>query len=379
MEQGFYIHVPYCHRKCHYCDFHISTGMKTRPKMLGAMVREIAMRQNYLPDRRLHTVYWGGGTPSLLHVEELAALMHAVHQHYDVQAGAEVTLECNPEDISAERLRQWHALGINRLSLGVQSLDDGILRFLGRAHRRSDVLRAFHMIERGPIHNISIDLIFGMAGLSTAAWQRMLRTASALPVSHLSVYELTIEGRNLLAHRHRRGVRTFLHDDETAAAQFQAAHQILEAHGFRHYEISNYARPGYESRHNMIYWHGRPYWGIGPSAHSYTGRARRTNIANNAVYIRRVNAGARYYEEEVLSEADRFNEWLVMRLRLATGLDRATLAGFSERYRNHLHQRIGAWVASGHMQAADTGWPLTLKGMLWANRIAADLMWPAAE
>ncbi len=375
MKQGLYVHIPYCYRKCHYCDFHISTGMKTRPAMVRAMVREIALQQNYLPSRRLATVYWGGGTPSLLGPQEMTALMEAIRDTYAVASDAEITLEVNPEDVSPERLRLWHALGFNRLSLGVQSLDDGVLRFLGRRHRRADVWRAFREIERGPIENVSIDLIFGMAGLSDALWRRMLAEAAALPVVHMSVYELTVEGRNLFAFRQRQGRGSVVRSDAAVARQFRLAHEVLERAGFAHYEISNYARSGRRSVHNMLYWQGYPYRGIGPSAHSYDGRRRRTNVANNAVYIRRLAAGQAHYTEEVLSAVDRFNEWVLMRLRLAEGLRRDEVAALPVRFRRHVVGRLDRWVASGHLVVRPGGWTLTPEGMLWVDRLASDLLW----
>ncbi len=339
------------------------------------MVAEITSRQNYLPTAEVHTLYLGGGTPSMLSINDLERLFDAVHHSYIISGDAEITIECNPEDVTPERIRQWRQLGINRVSVGVQSLDDALLRWMGRQHSAEQAHRAVADLADAGFNNISIDLIFGVRGLSTDRWRQMLETVVQWPIRHISCYDLTIEGRNLWAHRTRKFGETFTVSDATAAEQFLAAHHILEAHGFGHYEISNYAIPGFESRHNRIYWEGTPYWGVGPSAHSYDGaRRRRRNIANNARYVRAVTTGTPYFTEEILSEADQFNELILTRLRTRRGLRHEELRRFPHSFHRHLQRRAVPWRRTGHLEKTPHGWRLTLEGMLLADRIIADLM-----
>ncbi len=347
--------------------------MHTRAEMIKAIRQEVMSRQNYLPSVEIDTLYLGGGTPSLLTHRELDEVLEAVYCIYPLAKNAEITLECNPEDVSPKIASQWLRLGINRISLGVQSLNDALLSAMGRLHNANKAKQATFTLAEVGFENLSIDLIFGINGLSNDAWRNTLEEVVRWPIQHISCYDLTIEGRNLWSHFSHRG-RRFTASEEESAEQFRIAHHLLEANGFDHYEISNYGRPGFESRHNQLYWKGYPYMGAGPSAHSYDGQRRRHNIANNYGYIQAIFHGRPYFVEEVLTANDRFNEWLLTRLRVRSGLSRTELATFPKEYAAHLIYRIERWIETGHIQASDHGWHFSLEGMLLADCIISDLM-----
>lgn len=379
---GIYFHIPFCSKACHYCNFHFSTSLHRKPEVLQAMLQQLQQRQ--LPTgvalpTHISSIYFGGGTPSLLSAAELAQLLAAVRQQFAVSADAEITLEANPDDIDAARLEQWLAMGINRLSMGVQSFHDDDLRWMNRAHRASQSLAAIHAARAAGFHNFSIDLIYGVPGMSMERWQHNVEQAMALQVPHLSCYALTVEEKTALHHFVQKG-KVAPMDDALQARHFEALMQWTAAQGYEHYEISNYALPGNRSRHNSSYWQGQPYWGIGPSAHSFDGQHTRWwNIANNSEYIRLLQAGAPAYEVEVLSPVQRMNETIMTLLRTSEGLPVALEV-----------QQIGGYTYPAHQWASakdylhefmQHGWvtlhrnmlQLTNSGKLYADHIASAL------
>src|SRR5690606_31556308 len=277
---GIYIHIPFCKQACHYCDFHFSTNTTIREALVHALAAELRMQKDYLDGEAVETIYFGGGTPSILPIDELAFLLGQVRDTFTVTAGAEVTLEANPDDLSAEYLRNLYAIGFNRLSIGIQSFDDRVLRFLNRAHTAIAATTAVAEACRAGFNNMSIDLIFAIPDVSAEEWKRNIHQALALGPEHISAYGLTIEARTVFGNWMAKG-RLRPVDEALAAHQLEMLMDELRTAGFHQYEISNFARPGYESRHNSSYWKGRRYLGIGPGAHSYDLVSRQYNVHNN--------------------------------------------------------------------------------------------------
>ena len=372
---GLYLHIPFCKQACHYCDFHFSTSLGLKSRLVEAIVREIALRRAYLgPNATLETIYFGGGTPSLLTADELAQLFEAIHRHFVVAPQAEITLEANPDDLSAAKLRELQAAGINRLSIGLQSFYEPHLRLMNRAHTAGESTTAVRRAQDAGFENISIDLIYGVPALGHHIWEADLANAFALGVPHVSAYALTIEPGTAFGHRLQKG--TFkAAPDEFVATQFEALLAAMRAHGYEQYEISNFCQPGRESRHNSNYWRGVPYLGLGPSAHSYDGQNRQATLANNPQYVAAVlERGDVPVTLDVLSATDRANEYLLTTLRTARGCDLAHL-------RTHHDLDLPATRAAYLAELQANGWAtiqnevltLTDAGKLLADHITLEL------
>lgn len=317
---GIYFHIPFCRKACTYCDFHFSTGTATRAEMPEALITELLQRRTYLPaETEISTIYFGGGTPSVFTPEELNKLISACKEHFNVHPTAEITLEANPEDLSLEYLTALKAIGINRLSIGTQSFLEKDLLFSNRAHSPQQAVDSVLFAREAGFENISLDLIFGFPDQTLESWLENVDRMIALNPEHISCYSLTVEEKTALHHQIKKG-STVLPPDERLTEFFLKGSERLEAAGYSHYEISNFAKEGFRSKHNGNYWKSKSYLGIGPSAHSYNGVSRRWNVANNPKYVAGVQKGDGYFEEEQLSEIDIFNEQLMTRLRTSEGL-----------------------------------------------------------
>lgn len=317
---GIYIHVPFCKQKCSYCDFHFSTTFeKYREDMLLALNQELKIRNIYLKHAEINTIYFGGGTPSLLKPIELKTLLDTIFEIYQVNSDAEITLECNPDDCTSENLSVWKKLGVNRLSIGLQSFQDEDLKWMNRAHTAPQSIQCVKQAQIAGFDNITIDLIYGTPNLSAEVWKEQLTKAINLGVKHISAYCLTVEKRTALDHYVKSGKIVISNEDEQSD-QYQLLVRTLKEKGFVQYEISNFALKGYESKHNSSYWKGKHYLGIGPSAHSFNGVSRTWNIANNTKYISGILSGRPNSEQEVLSAADQFNEYLLTGFRTIYGV-----------------------------------------------------------
>ena len=374
-----YLHIPFCKQACHYCDFHFSTNQALKPALVEALRTELTLQKDYLPTRQLDTIYFGGGTPSLLTEPELAAILETIHAHFTVAPDAEITLEANPDDLRPAYLR-WLRAYVNRLSIGIQSFHEPHLRFMNRAHTAPEAQQCVRLAQEAGFDNLTIDLIYGVpsGGVSSgggdhALWERDLAMALTLGVPHISSYNLTIEPATAFGRWQQKG-RLAVPDDAFAAEEFELLVRTLTAHGYEQYEISNFARPGHEARHNSSYWKRRPYLGVGPSAHSYNGHSRQYNVANNALYIKALGRGEVPATVEILSPADQVNEYLLTGLRTRWGcqlseLERLAGGGFLRRSEKMLatHERRG-WLVR-----ADNQLRLTEAGKLFADRIASDL------
>ncbi len=366
---GLYLHIPFCRRACTYCDFHFSTSEKGREALLDAMAHEMRARAGEANGGPVATIYFGGGTPSLLAPEGIAAFMQQVHDLFRVGRDAEITLEANPDDITAERLGAWKAAGVTRISLGTQSFRDDRLTWMGRAHDARQALASIGLIANAGFTSWTIDLIYGLPGMSPIEWDEQLTIALDHGLPHLSAYCLTVEPRTALAHQVRQRM-VAMPGDADQSAQFDRLMERMERAGLDHYEISNFGRPGHWSRHNTSYWEGVPYIGIGPSAHSFDGRTRRWNVANNARYTRALADGTTYWESETLTPAQRTNERLMTGLRTTRGVDVAALE------RDALRINAGAFrrhVERGQLTLAGGRLALTRAGRHFADRIASDL------
>ena len=377
---GLYLHIPFCKQACHYCDFHFSTSLGLKSRLVEAIGRELELRRAYLPpDTTLETIYFGGGTPSLLTAAELGQIFAAIHRHFAVSPQAEITLEANPDDLSTAKLAELRAAGINRLSIGLQSFYEPHLRLMNRAHTAEESTTAVRRAQNAGFENLSIDLIYGVPAPGHHIWEADLANAFALGVPHVSAYGLTIEPGTAFGHRLQKG--TFkAAPDEFVATQFEMLLAAMRAHGYAQYEISNFCRPGRESRHNANYWRGVPYLGLGPSAHSYDGQNRLFTVANNPQYVAAVlERGEVPVTVDALSATDRANEYLLTTLRTANGCDLAHL-------RTHHGLDLPTARATYLAELQANGWAtiqnevltLTDAGKLLADHITLELFQPAA-
>jgi oxygen-independent coproporphyrinogen-3 oxidase len=370
---GIYIHIPFCKRACHYCNFHFSTSLKLKNAFVDALLKEIAIRQNYLGGEQVKTIYLGGGTPSMLDASDLHEILKSVQQQFHVEPTAEVTLEANPDDISGEKLRSWRELGLNRLSIGIQSFFEEDLRWMNRAHDAQQARSCIEMAQAEGFENISIDLIYGAPTLTDQNWMRNLRTAVEYNIPHLSCYALTVEpGTALDIMTRRKKVPEIASEDQ--ARQFHLMTDLLQSAGYDHYEISNFALPGKRSRHNSAYWSGETYIGLGPSAHSFNGCSRQWNVSNNASYIDALREDRIPFEVEVLTEVQRFNEYVMTSIRTMEGTDlRRVAERFGNTMRARLSEKLLAFHSKGWVHVIKDAIILTEEGKLFADGIAAEL------
>lgn len=369
---GIYLHIPFCRQACHYCDFHFSTSMKHKEALLKAMHQELHQRRAEMGGTFIETVYFGGGTPSLLTEAEIDAFLRQIGTEYSLSPDAEITLEANPDDLSPERIAALAVGPVNRLSIGIQSFTDHELRWMNRAHSADEALRCLETVVRH-FDNYSIDLIYGIPGSRPETWQQTLQTALGFNPPHISAYALTVEPATALQSKINRGLSADTDEDRTEA-DFRHLVDTLEGAGYAHYEISNFGKPGYYSRNNTAYWLGKPYLGIGPSAHSYDGARRRWNAAHNLKYIRALEGGDSYFETETLSGQDRYNEAVMTGLRTEWGVDLQQLANtFGDHVLEYLRKQAGPHVEQGMLRYSDGRLLLTSKGKFLADGIASDL------
>jgi oxygen-independent coproporphyrinogen III oxidase len=370
---GIYIHIPFCKKACYYCDFHFSTSLQNKEVLVDALCREIELRHNYLENKILSTIYFGGGTPSLLNNVELCKIISKIKLYFEVAPDAEITLEANPDDLTTEKIKEFTDAGINRLSIGIQSFFDDDLIGMNRSHTVEQTIKAVENAKSGGIKNISIDLIYGLPNLTLEKWNSNLHQAFKLEVPHLSAYCLTIEEKTVFNHFLQEGKITLPQELETIE-QFELLMSEAGKHNFIQYEISNFCKEGLQSRHNSSYWGNEHYLGIGPSAHSYNRISRQFNVANNMKYMKGLNAGTPDTEVEILTEANKFNEYVMTHLRTIWGVSPAIINdSFGEKTMNLFLSGAETYITSGHLQWKQDSIILTQKGKLLADKIASDL------
>ncbi len=368
---GLYIHIPFCKKACAYCDFHFSTSIKYLPDLVAAICKEIELKQSRLAGQTLQSIYFGGGTPSFLPSNQLAKIFSQIEKSFDLTNLVEVTLEANPDDLTRTKLNELRQLPVNRFSIGVQSFHDEDLLWMNRAHKSEEAFAAVKRSQDTGFENLTIDLIYGYPLLSNDKWHYNINSAIALQVPHISAYSLTVEERTALAHQIKVGKLQNLSDDQSANHFAQLVQSLAEA-GFEHYEISNFAKPNQYALHNTNYWRGEQYLGIGPSAHGFDGSARYANIANNIKYLKAINAGELPESIEVLTPANRFNEYVMTALRTMWGIDIAKIErDFDPSYITGFNKELDINIAQGNVLLKDNHIILSSKGKLFADRVAA--------
>lgn len=369
---GIYIHIPFCKQACHYCDFHFSTSMKHKDAMVLAIAKEITLRKNEFRDGAVETIYFGGGTPSVLSVAEIQFLIEAVYKNYNVAENPEITLEANPDDLSKDQIIALSKTQINRLSIGIQSFFEDDLIMMNRAHNSAEAKECLGIATQY-FDNISIDLIYGIPGMSNEKWKHNIETALHFGIPHISSYALTVEPKTALKKLIQTG-KIAAPKDEVAQEHFAILVDTLEASGFMHYEISNFGKENYFSKNNSAYWLGKKYIGIGPSAHSYNGISRSWNIANNSLYLKSLVAGELPSEKETLSTTDRYNEYIMTGLRTIWGvsLDRITTE-FGQKYLDYLLKQTKKFITDDLLSIENGVLLITKRGKFLADGIASDL------
>lgn len=376
---GIYLHIPFCKQACHYCDFHFSTSMRSKNAIVAAICREAVLRQDYLAKEPLGTIYFGGGTPSLLSQAELMTIFEALDRHFTILPEAEITLEANPDDLSRAKLQELKATPINRLSIGLQSFHDPHLQLMNRAHRASESHTCVQEAQQAGFTNISVDLIYGIPAPDHQLWLRDLEQLFTLQVQHVSCYALTIEPATVFGHRMRKGTFT-PGEEEFVAQQFELLTAQMRQHGFIQYEISNFCQSGYASRHNSNYWRQVPFLGLGPSAHSFNGTSRQFNVANNARYLTALQQDQIPATVEDLTPQDQANEYVMTTLRTIWGCDLEAVkeqygVDLAETHRAYLHDL----VERGLLRLENQVLYLTDQGNLLADQITLDLFVLPAE
>ncbi|MBC7947864.1 MAG: radical SAM family heme chaperone HemW [Chitinophagaceae bacterium] len=365
---GIYLHIPFCKQACHYCNFHFTTSLRLKNEMVAALLGEADLRKDYLRGEALETIYLGGGTPSLLESEELRSILKKIRSIHTVVADAEITLETNPDDITEERLKGWQDIGVNRLSIGVQSFFEEDLRWMNRAHSAGQAIRSLELAVN-IFSNITMDLIYGHPLLSNEKWKKNVDTAISMGIPHLSCYALTVEPKTPLQKMIKMGKVEEVNSDKQSE-QFLLLMQWLGDAGYEHYEISNFAKPGFRSRHNSSYWQGKAYLGLGPSAHSFDGNSRQWNVANNTIYIDSIAKGRVPFEKEELTPVQKINEHTMISLRTSEGLD---LSNMKSEVKEEWMKRAGVHLERGLLRMENDHLVLTKEGKLFADGIAADL------
>ncbi len=372
---GIYIHIPFCKQACTYCDFHFITSLKQKDEMVAAIIREVKMKKDFFSSNvSIQSIYLGGGTPSILDVNDLKEIFTTLKQYFYIDKDAEITLEANPDDLKLEKLYELKDLGINRLSIGIQSLDDCELKWMNRSHSAEEARNCIQLARETGFDHISVDLIFGTPFTTLQSWEQLLHFIIGEKIPHLSVYALTIEARTALAHGIGKG-DIHLPDDFIYESLFLMADKLLTLAGYEHYELSNYALPGHYARHNSSYWEGTPYIGLGPSAHAYDGHVRMSNVANNGRYLRMIAEGnlpVGYREE--LTARDRYNEYVMTHLRKAEGIDLEFIRSqFHDDPEKLYSSQICDWIDEGFMVREGNFLRLTPKGWFVSDRIISKL------
>lgn len=369
---GIYIHIPFCKQACYYCDFHFSTSMKKKDELVNTLAKEIQLRKDEFKDIEVQTIYFGGGTPSLLTNDELRLLIEEIYKNYKVTNNPEITLEANPDDLSKARILELSKSSVNRLSIGIQSFFESDLKLMNRAHNAKEAKKCLSVATRY-FDNISVDLIYGIPGASNAQWLQNIEMALNYNVPHISSYALTVEPKTALASFIKKGIVDNV-DDEQAHEQFHLLKDKLEVSGFVHYELSNFGKEGYFSKNNSAYWQGKPYIGIGPSAHSFNGKQRGWNVRNNSKYIKAIQQNELPIEIETLTTTDRYNEYVMTGLRTIWGvsLDKVE-EDFGRIYKDYLIEHANVFINQHLLYIDNRHVRVTKKGQFLSDGIASEL------
>jgi oxygen-independent coproporphyrinogen-3 oxidase len=371
---GIYIHIPFCKQACHYCDFHFSTSMKKKEEMVMALAKEIEMRKNEFQDEQVETIYFGGGTPSILAVSDITLLIDSVYSNYNIVENPEITVEANPDDLSKERIIELSYNKINRLSIGIQSFFEEDLKLMNRAHNSAEAKKCLEFATQH-FENISIDLIYGIPGLSNDKWRENIALALSFGVKHISSYALTVEPKTALATFVKNGT-IVKPDDDVAFEQFHILINTLLENDFVHYELSNFGKENYFSKNNSAYWLGKKYIGIGPSAHSFDGKERGWNVSNNSKYIASILNNFLPIEKEFLTKTDLYNEYVMTGLRTIWGVSLIKIENdFGVEYLNYLIINSKRFIEDEQLILENKIVRATSKGKFLTDGIASSLFW----
>ncbi|MTH15160.1 radical SAM family heme chaperone HemW [Flavobacterium sp. LC2016-01] len=371
---GIYIHIPFCKQACHYCDFHFSTSMKKKDEMVLALAKEIVVRKNEFENEIVETIYFGGGTPSVLSNDEINFLISEVYKHYKVSENPEITLEANPDDLSAERILELSKSPINRLSIGIQSFYEEDLKMMNRAHNSAEAKKCLEEATKY-FDNISLDLIYGIPGMTDEMWKQNIETALSFGIPHISSYALTVEPKTALSKLIQTG-KIAAPEDEAASNHFMILVETLQKNGFIHYELSNFGKENYFSKNNSAYWLGKKYIGIGPSAHSYDGEKRGWNIANNSLYLKAIQNDELPIETEILTISDRYNEYIMTGLRTIWGVSLERIENeFGLEYLDYLNKQAQKFLNDDLLSIENNILKPTPKGKFLTDGIASDLFY----
>lgn len=370
---GIYFHIPFCKQACHYCDFHFSTSLRYKDEMLAAMLTEITLRKEYLVGQTIESIYFGGGTPSLLNETEISRLIDAIGKHYPISSTVEITLEANPDDLNAIKVADFRKTEINRFSIGIQSFFEEDLKWMNRAHNASEAESAIKRVQDAGFENITADLIYGFPLLSEDKWTSNIQKMTSMEIPHISAYSMTVEPQTALGVFIKNGKQKPMNEGQSADQFIQLMEQLQER-GYEQYEISNFAKSETYSKHNSNYWRGVSYLGIGPSAHSFNQKARQWNISNNAKYIASLERKELPSEEETLTPANRINEYIMTSLRTKWGMDLNHLKStFDSMYFEDLTDQLSEFVEKGKLKMNNNTYTLTPAGKLLADHIASEL------
>jgi len=369
---GIYIHIPFCKQACHYCDFHFSTSLKKKTELVQAIVKEIELRKQEFENQLVETIYFGGGTPSLLSIDELLLIIETIFKHYRVSDNPEITLEANPDDLSKNLIIQLSKTPVNRLSIGIQSFFEADLKLMNRALNAEEAKACLQEATKY-FDNISVDLIYGIPGLTYENWIKNIETVLSYQIPHISSYALTVEPKTALDTFIKKGIIQNV-DDELAQEQFHLLIEKLEASGFVHYELSNFGKPAYFSKNNSAYWQGKSYLGIGPSAHSFNGNQHSWNVRNNSKYIKALQENVLPLEIETLSITDKYNEYVMTGLRTIWGVSiKKVELDFGKQYKNYLLEQANLHLKNDFLYLNDDKLLITKKGKFLSDGIASDL------
>ncbi len=371
---GIYIHIPFCRQKCYYCDFYKTVNTSLTEKYLSGLKQEAKLRKNYLQNEVVETIYFGGGTPSVLTANELEAILNHISENYKLSNQLETTFEANPDDLTPDYLNAIKSAGINRLSIGIQAFQDVHLKKMNRRHNAEQAEKVVRNAVKTGINNISVDLIYGLPDLAEKQWKESLDRVFNLPVQHLSAYHLTYHEGTAFYTWLKKGTLKELSENESVN-QFNILLDSAEKAGFEQYEISNFARDEQYSKHNTAYWLGKKYLGLGPSAHSYNQNTRRWNVSHVERYIHGVETGEEYFEEEKLNVKEHFNEHILTRIRTKWGVSLSFVnQKFGETYHQYLLQQIAKHQESGFVILKDETITLSREGLFVSDKIMSDLM-----
>lgn len=371
---GIYIHVPFCKTRCAYCDFYSTTLSELKPRYVDALCQELSVRSNYLHNEPINTLYFGGGTPSQLSESDFKKIFACIEKEYGLEACREITLEANPDDLTKDYVEMLTTLPFNRISLGIQTFHEPTLRLIGRRHSAIQAIEAVHRCQQHGFANISIDLIYGLPSETPEQWRQDLQTALSLGVQHISAYHLTYEqGTRLWQMLQMHEIAEV--DEDTSVELFRILCEEMRQAGYEHYEISNFALPGYRSRHNSAYWHEVPYLGAGPGAHSFDGESREWNVASLPTYIEALEAGRRDFERETLDKDTQYNEFIMTRLRTCEGFSLKTLQQrFGTTYHDYCLLLATPYMKRGWLLQKDDTLLLSPEGIFVSDDIISDLM-----